>query len=134
MRGRVALLGDAAHAQSPDLGQGACQAIEDAVVLASVLAAERDPGPALERYDRERRPRTQAIAHAAQRQAELSHKHFQAMTTAARLLPPTLWRRQIARWWTGCHPPCGDRESRSDGPAVQVQNPAKADAQGIPVV
>ncbi|MBB2911209.1 2-polyprenyl-6-methoxyphenol hydroxylase-like FAD-dependent oxidoreductase [Streptosporangium becharense] len=33
-RGRVALLGDAAHAMTPNLGQGACQAIEDAVVLA----------------------------------------------------------------------------------------------------
>ena len=35
-RGRVAILGDAAHAMTPHLGQGACQAIEDAVVLASV--------------------------------------------------------------------------------------------------
>ncbi|GAA3412471.1 FAD-dependent oxidoreductase [Streptosporangium vulgare] len=35
-RGRVALLGDAAHAMTPNLGQGACQAIEDAVVLAHV--------------------------------------------------------------------------------------------------
>ena len=33
-RGRVALLGDAAHAMTPNLGQGACQAIEDAIVLA----------------------------------------------------------------------------------------------------
>ena len=37
-RGRVAILGDAAHAMTPHLGQGACQAIEDAVVLASVVA------------------------------------------------------------------------------------------------
>lgn len=33
-RGRIALLGDAAHPMTPNLGQGACQAIEDAVVLA----------------------------------------------------------------------------------------------------
>ncbi|MFC4060564.1 FAD-dependent oxidoreductase [Planomonospora corallina] len=43
-RGRVALLGDAAHAMTPNLGQGACQAIEDAVVLAH-LAGPGD-GPA----------------------------------------------------------------------------------------
>ncbi|MFF3440295.1 FAD-dependent oxidoreductase [Streptosporangium sp. NPDC002721] len=36
-RGRVALLGDAAHAMTPNMGQGACQAIEDAVVLAHVV-------------------------------------------------------------------------------------------------
>ncbi|SFQ71969.1 2-polyprenyl-6-methoxyphenol hydroxylase [Amycolatopsis arida] len=63
-RGRVVLLGDAAHAMTPDLGQGACLAIEDAVVLAAVLA---DPagGPLagrLARYDAARRPRTQRLA------------------------------------------------------------------------
>ncbi|ETK31601.1 FAD-dependent monooxygenase [Microbispora sp. ATCC PTA-5024] len=36
-RGRVALLGDAAHAMTPNLGQGACQAVEDAVVLARLV-------------------------------------------------------------------------------------------------
>ena len=47
--GRVALLGDAAHAMTPDLGQGACQAFEDAVALASVL--DTDVPAALARYD-----------------------------------------------------------------------------------
>src|SRR5689334_22784480 len=37
--GRVAILGDAAHAMTPNLGQGACQAIEDAIVLASATAS-----------------------------------------------------------------------------------------------
>ena len=56
--GRVVLLGDAAHAMTPNLGQGACQAIEDAVVLANCLAV---PGPYSERlhaYERRRLPRT----------------------------------------------------------------------------
>lgn len=51
-RGRVVLLGDAAHAMSPNLGQGACQALEDAVTLAAC---------GIDAYDRERRPRTQRI-------------------------------------------------------------------------
>jgi 2-polyprenyl-6-methoxyphenol hydroxylase-like FAD-dependent oxidoreductase len=54
VRGRVALLGDAAHAMVPYLGQGACMALEDAVTLASV-----DGDPA--RYDALRRPRTQTV-------------------------------------------------------------------------
>ena len=37
-QGRVTLLGDAAHAMTPNLGQGACQAIEDAVVLADSVS------------------------------------------------------------------------------------------------
>jgi 2-polyprenyl-6-methoxyphenol hydroxylase-like FAD-dependent oxidoreductase len=39
-RGRVAVLGDAAHAMTPHLGQGACQAIEDAVVLAGLAGSD----------------------------------------------------------------------------------------------
>jgi 2-polyprenyl-6-methoxyphenol hydroxylase-like FAD-dependent oxidoreductase len=41
-RGRVAMLGDAAHPMTPDLGQGGCQAIEDAVVLARSLAGSTE--------------------------------------------------------------------------------------------
>ncbi|HEX8866210.1 MAG TPA: FAD-dependent monooxygenase [Lentzea sp.] len=59
--GRVVLLGDAAHAMNPILGQGACQALEDAVTLAACLGGEADVDAALEWYDRERRPRTQSI-------------------------------------------------------------------------
>jgi 2-polyprenyl-6-methoxyphenol hydroxylase-like FAD-dependent oxidoreductase len=56
--GRVVLIGDAAHAMTPNLGQGACQALEDAATLAAFL----DGSDGLARYDRERRPRTQLIA------------------------------------------------------------------------
>ena len=46
-QGRVALLGDAAHPMTPNLGQGACQALEDAVVLAHLMsAAGGGPPPA----------------------------------------------------------------------------------------
>jgi 2-polyprenyl-6-methoxyphenol hydroxylase-like FAD-dependent oxidoreductase len=60
--GRLALVGDAAHAMDPVLGQGACQALEDAVTLAACLDTNPDLDTALARYDRLRRPRTQAIA------------------------------------------------------------------------
>jgi 2-polyprenyl-6-methoxyphenol hydroxylase-like FAD-dependent oxidoreductase len=51
---RVALLGDAAHALPTGFGQGACQALVDADVLTSHLAAEPDVAVALRKYDRER--------------------------------------------------------------------------------
>ncbi|GAA4507099.1 FAD-dependent monooxygenase [Actinoallomurus oryzae] len=62
VNGRVALLGDAAHAMTPDQGQGANQALEDAVTLAALLDADPAVPSALAAYDRERRPRTQTIA------------------------------------------------------------------------
>ncbi|GAA3893897.1 FAD-dependent monooxygenase [Saccharothrix violaceirubra] len=64
VRGNVALLGDAAHAMTPFLGQGACMAIEDAVVLAASLR-EHDLPTGLAAYDKARRTRTRRIANAS---------------------------------------------------------------------
>ncbi len=53
-KGRIALLGDAVHASTPHLGQGAGMAVEDAIVLAEELARHDTPEPAFAAY-RERR-------------------------------------------------------------------------------
>jgi salicylate hydroxylase len=61
-RGRVVLLGDAAHAMLPHQGQGANQTIEDAVVLAAELAGAGDDLPgAVRRYEQLRRVRTRQV-------------------------------------------------------------------------
>lgn len=60
-RGRVVLLGDAAHGMLPHHGQGANTSIEDAFALAGLLAAVNDPLAALPRYQALRRARTRAI-------------------------------------------------------------------------
>ena len=52
--GRVSLLGDAAHAATPNLGQGACMAIEDGAVLADRLAATEDVAAGLRAYEADR--------------------------------------------------------------------------------
>jgi 2-polyprenyl-6-methoxyphenol hydroxylase-like FAD-dependent oxidoreductase len=66
-QGRITLLGDAAHPMTPDLGQGACQAIEDAVVLAACLEDEKDPVAGLRRYEKLRQARTAGIVAKAAR-------------------------------------------------------------------
>lgn len=59
---RVTLLGDAIHAVTPDLGQGACQAMESAVVLAEMLTRWGVGAPALREYERLRRDQAARVA------------------------------------------------------------------------
>jgi 2-polyprenyl-6-methoxyphenol hydroxylase-like FAD-dependent oxidoreductase len=60
--GRVSLLGDAAHPCTPDLAQGACQALEDAVVLSRTVAQYPDVSAALREYERTRLPHANRVA------------------------------------------------------------------------
>jgi 2-polyprenyl-6-methoxyphenol hydroxylase-like FAD-dependent oxidoreductase len=59
--GNIVLIGDAAHATTPNLGQGACQAIEDAVVLADELAAHDTPEAAFAAFECRRLKRAHFI-------------------------------------------------------------------------
>jgi 2-polyprenyl-6-methoxyphenol hydroxylase-like FAD-dependent oxidoreductase len=71
------LIGDAAHASSPLMGQGGCMAIEDAFVLAELLAS-RTVDDALEAYVQRRRPRVDWV----QRESAILGK--------SALLPPSI--------------------------------------------
>lgn len=70
--GRMVLLGDAAHAMAPNLGQGANSAFLDAAVLVQELASAPTQEQALDRYDRRRR-RVAVVQRTAERLARASH-------------------------------------------------------------
>ena len=59
--GQLVLVGDAAHAMAPNLGQGAGSALADAVVLVRELAQPGDVAAALARYEARRRPAVRAV-------------------------------------------------------------------------
>ncbi|MFG6196097.1 FAD-dependent oxidoreductase [Nonomuraea sp. JJY05] len=102
--GRIALLGDAAHAMPPDLGQGASQAFEDAAALSRHLtgAAPADVAERLLRYDAERRPSANRMMRAASRQSRLTSQTGLAAwlrDTLLRAVPSRLATRQLAALW-----------------------------------
>lgn len=82
-RGRVALLGDAAHGMTPNQGQGAAMAIEDAWVLAEELAR---PEGAVERYAARRQARVRKVQLDSRRLGQVAH-----WTS-----PPAVWLRDLA--------------------------------------
>jgi 2-polyprenyl-6-methoxyphenol hydroxylase-like FAD-dependent oxidoreductase len=106
-RGRIVLVGDAAHAMTPNLGQGGAQAIEDAFVLAASLATQVEPARAFGAYQSRRYPRVRRIARLAWRLGRAAHYRSPAArglrNMAIRAIPDTLARRQSdwlydARW------------------------------------
>jgi 2-polyprenyl-6-methoxyphenol hydroxylase-like FAD-dependent oxidoreductase len=64
---RVVLVGDAAHASSPNMAQGAAMAAEDALVLADLLAADQPVDQALASYEKRRKPRVAFVQEQARR-------------------------------------------------------------------
>lgn len=97
-RGRVALLGDAAHAMTPNLGQGGAQAIEDAFVLAKALSTEKSTEEAFRSYERTRRTRAETVARMSRWTGALAHASHPAARwmrdTALRLTPRWVDDRQ----------------------------------------
>lgn len=110
VRGRVVLLGDAAHAMTPNLGQGGGTTMEDAATLTALIARISGTGSgdvpaqledALRRYDELRRPRTQRIAARARAIGRLAHAPGPVLCAARDLLiratPSAALRRQVAQ-------------------------------------
>jgi 2-polyprenyl-6-methoxyphenol hydroxylase-like FAD-dependent oxidoreductase len=97
--GNVVLMGDAAHATTPGVGQGAAQAIEDAVVLSDCLSRGHDLSDALAEYEGMRRPRVETVlkmSRRADKAAQLANPLGGRLRNAiVRGLPAWLQRRQL---------------------------------------
>lgn len=97
---RVLLVGDAGHATTPNLGQGAGMAVEDAAVLAQCLAETPDLPQAFRRFEQRRRPRTARVVSTSWYLGRVGQLESPLLAklrnTAMRLLPPAVSRSQMA--------------------------------------
>jgi 2-polyprenyl-6-methoxyphenol hydroxylase-like FAD-dependent oxidoreductase len=106
VKGRVVLIGDAAHMTTPFIGQGAGISMEDAVVLAKELALtdglrdQRMLAGALDSFQRERMPRCAKIVLTSRRRGQMLSLSNPALATvrntALRAVPKAFWRKALA--------------------------------------
>jgi 2-polyprenyl-6-methoxyphenol hydroxylase-like FAD-dependent oxidoreductase len=101
--GRVTLLGDAAHPMTPNLGQGACQAIEDAVALAEELSGATSVEAGLRAYEARRLARANAVVTAARRIGAIAQWQnpiaCALRNTLFGVLPSAVTERQLLDSW-----------------------------------
>jgi 2-polyprenyl-6-methoxyphenol hydroxylase-like FAD-dependent oxidoreductase len=101
--GRIVLMGDAAHATTPNMGQGACMAIEDAATLANALTMY-EPEEAFRRFEKFRIRRTTQIVNQSWnfgKIAQLSNPVLMKLRNAAfRFLPESAIHKQLQELYT----------------------------------
>lgn len=101
---RVVLLGDAAHATTPNLGQGGCQAVEDAYVLAQTLAQEPDYQKAFANYQKIRFEKANYVVNLSWRFGGMTNLESPVSrwlrNNLMRLLPESLALKQLDKIMT----------------------------------
>ena len=80
-KGRVVIVGDAAHSTTPDIGQGGCQAMEDAIYLARSLQINTlGVTDALRRYQDKRNERANELVLRARKRCDVTHMKDEQVT------------------------------------------------------
>lgn len=99
-RGPVLIVGDAAHPMRPHLGQGGCQGIEDAAILAELLDRDPDPSSAFARFEKFRRPRVRAVVRESRMIGQMVNLRPALLSAAASrataVIPDALVARHLA--------------------------------------
>lgn len=97
--GNIVLIGDAAHATTPNLGQGACMAIEDAAVLSNCLEQYNAVEEAFAAFEAKRIARTTKIVNTSRTIGKIAHWKNPLLTrlrnTLVKLTPPAIAERQV---------------------------------------
>lgn len=99
--GKILLIGDAAHATTPNLGQGACMGIEDALMVAEFLQQDKEPDLAFKKFEKHRMPRTNFIVNTSYRMGKLAQLENQFLiplrNQLLRLTPEFISNKRVAK-------------------------------------
>jgi 2-polyprenyl-6-methoxyphenol hydroxylase-like FAD-dependent oxidoreductase len=97
--GNILLMGDAAHATTPNMGQGACMAIEDAAILSNVLLHSRPVDASFRIFERRRIGRTTTIVNNSWKLGRIAQWEnrflIKLRNTLLRLTPPSVAEKQV---------------------------------------
>ena len=115
-RGRIQLIGDAAHAMLPNAGQGACQAFEDSYILARWLDACRDPVEALAHFRRVRIPRVHGVQRLSTANARF--KHMRDAAAQKEFIASGKGSVQGNSHWVWGYDPVGEWDKEPDVPTA----------------
>jgi 2-polyprenyl-6-methoxyphenol hydroxylase-like FAD-dependent oxidoreductase len=100
-KGKICLMGDAAHATTPNMGQGANQAIESAWVLADCLAKEAGYKTAFETYQNIRQTKATQIVKMSWQIGKMAHLKNPILiafrNAMARMTPASIGRKQLGK-------------------------------------
>jgi len=117
-RQQIQLIGDAAHAMLPNIGQGAGQAFEDAYILARWLQAESDPVTAFQSFRRVRIPRVHVVQTLALARARL--KHMRDSTAQKAILSPANQSMQKTQDWLWGYDPTAEWDHEPSLPEAEA--------------
>ncbi|GAB2497917.1 FAD-dependent monooxygenase [Algoriphagus taiwanensis] len=99
---KVVLVGDAAHATTPSMGQGAGQGIEDAYYLANILAKRNPLEQALNLFESNRREKVDYVVNNSWRFGQMAHSDFGqiVMKTIMKLTPDKVMKQQMNKLYS----------------------------------
>jgi 2-polyprenyl-6-methoxyphenol hydroxylase-like FAD-dependent oxidoreductase len=99
---KIVLVGDAAHATTPNMGQGAGQGMEDAYYLANILAKHNQLEQALNLFESNRREKVDYVVNNSWRFGQMAHSGFGqiVMKTIMKLTPDKVMKQQMNKLYS----------------------------------
>ena len=98
----ICLIGDAAHATTPNMGQGAGQGIEDAYYLSNLLKIQNTPGEALQLFENQRRKKVDYVVNTSWNLGKMAHSQLMQpiVKTLMKITPQKTIKKQMDNLYT----------------------------------